>query len=90
MFDSDVVLSAVAAGASAALSAALISILKPLLVRHLMAHPNERSSHVEATPGGAGFGVMTATILAHDDFSQFAWTVAILILQRCYMATNLV
>ena len=63
MFDSDLVLSAVVAGASAALSAALISILKPLLVRHLMAHPNERSSHVEATPGGAGFGVMTATIL---------------------------
>lgn len=47
-------------GASAALSAGLIVLLKPLLSRHLMAHPNERSSHESATPEGAGFGVMLA------------------------------
>lgn len=46
--------------ASALLSAGLIFLLKPLLGRHLMAHPNERSSHVTATPEGAGLGVMAA------------------------------
>lgn len=46
--------------ASALLSAGFISLLKPLLARHLMAHPNERSSHVTATPEGAGLGVMAS------------------------------
>ncbi len=46
--------------ASAILSAVLIFLLKPLLARHLMAHPNERSSHATATPEGAGLGVMAA------------------------------
>ncbi|MDJ0514566.1 MAG: glycosyl transferase [Methyloceanibacter sp.] len=60
MFDSDAVLSAVVVGAAATLSWALILYLRPVLTRHLMAHPNERSSHVQATPEGAGFGVMAA------------------------------
>ncbi|BAQ16394.1 hypothetical protein [Methyloceanibacter caenitepidi] len=60
MLDADVVLSAAVIGVSAVLSAALIFVLRPLLVRHLMAHPNDRSSHVQATPEGAGFGVMAA------------------------------
>ncbi|MEM7400054.1 MAG: glycosyl transferase, partial [Pseudomonadota bacterium] len=41
----------------------LILFLRPMLIRHLMAHPNERSSHVQATPEGAGFGVMAAIFL---------------------------
>ncbi len=49
--------------ASAALSAVLIFVLKPLLARHLLSHPNERSSHVAATPEGAGLGVMTALLV---------------------------
>jgi UDP-N-acetylmuramyl pentapeptide phosphotransferase/UDP-N-acetylglucosamine-1-phosphate transferase len=49
--------------ASAALSAGLIFLLKPLLARHLLAHPNERSSHVAATPEGAGLGVMAALLV---------------------------
>ncbi|HUU25810.1 MAG TPA: glycosyl transferase [Methyloceanibacter sp.] len=49
--------------ASAALSAGLIFVLKPLLARHLLSHPNERSSHVAATPVGAGLGVI-ASLLA--------------------------
>lgn len=48
--------------ASAALSAGLILVLKPILSRHLLAHPNARSSHATATPQGAGFGVMIALI----------------------------
>lgn len=48
--------------ASAALSAGLIFLLKPLLTRHLLAHPNERSSHATATPEGAGYGVMVSLL----------------------------
>jgi UDP-N-acetylmuramyl pentapeptide phosphotransferase/UDP-N-acetylglucosamine-1-phosphate transferase len=48
---------------SAGLSAALILVLKPLLVRHLLAHPNARSSHATPTPQGAGLAVM-ASVLA--------------------------
>ncbi len=47
----------------AGLSALLISILRPILMRHLLAHPNERSSHSIATPQGAGFGVMAAVFV---------------------------
>jgi UDP-N-acetylmuramyl pentapeptide phosphotransferase/UDP-N-acetylglucosamine-1-phosphate transferase len=42
----------------AGLSALLILMLKPLLVRHLLAHPNARSSHSIPTPQGAGLAVM--------------------------------
>jgi UDP-N-acetylmuramyl pentapeptide phosphotransferase/UDP-N-acetylglucosamine-1-phosphate transferase len=42
----------------AGLSAVGILILKPILVRHLMAHPNARSSHKTPTPQGAGLAVM--------------------------------
>lgn len=48
---------------SAALSGGLILVLRPVLVRYLLAHPNARSSHTSATPQGAGLAVM-ASILA--------------------------
>jgi UDP-N-acetylmuramyl pentapeptide phosphotransferase/UDP-N-acetylglucosamine-1-phosphate transferase len=48
---------------AAALSSVLIYFLKPVLVRYLLAHPNERSSHVRATPQGAGVGVMLALFI---------------------------
>jgi len=48
--------------ASAAISAGAILILRPILVRHLLAHPNDRSSHEVATPQGGGLGVMLALI----------------------------
>ncbi len=54
--------SAAVVTASALLSAGVIFLLKPVLARHLMAHPNERSSHATATPAGAGFGVMAALL----------------------------
>jgi UDP-N-acetylmuramyl pentapeptide phosphotransferase/UDP-N-acetylglucosamine-1-phosphate transferase len=53
---------AVVAG-SAGLSAGLILVLKPLLVRYVLAHPNARSSHAMATPQGAGIAVMAALIV---------------------------
>jgi UDP-N-acetylmuramyl pentapeptide phosphotransferase/UDP-N-acetylglucosamine-1-phosphate transferase len=49
---------------AALLSAALILILKPLLVRFLLARPNARSSHQRATPQGAGIAVMIAVLAA--------------------------
>lgn len=42
------------------LAAALIVVLKPILVRYVLAHPNARSSHARATPQGAGVGVILA------------------------------
>jgi UDP-N-acetylmuramyl pentapeptide phosphotransferase/UDP-N-acetylglucosamine-1-phosphate transferase len=44
----------------AALSGLLIPILRPILVRHLLARPNARSSHTIPTPQGAGLAVMAS------------------------------
>jgi UDP-N-acetylmuramyl pentapeptide phosphotransferase/UDP-N-acetylglucosamine-1-phosphate transferase len=52
----------VVAGA-AVLSAGLIVLLKPVLVRYLLAHPNARSSHARATPQGAGIAVILAVLI---------------------------
>jgi UDP-N-acetylmuramyl pentapeptide phosphotransferase/UDP-N-acetylglucosamine-1-phosphate transferase len=46
----------------AGLSALLILVLKPLLVRYLLARPNARSSHQIATPQGAGLAVMLSVL----------------------------
>jgi UDP-N-acetylmuramyl pentapeptide phosphotransferase/UDP-N-acetylglucosamine-1-phosphate transferase len=48
---------------AAALSTALIILLRPLLRRHALAQPNARSSHREPTPQGGGIAVIAATIL---------------------------
>jgi UDP-N-acetylmuramyl pentapeptide phosphotransferase/UDP-N-acetylglucosamine-1-phosphate transferase len=49
--------------ASAAITSAAIMVLRPILIRHLTAHPNERSSHQIPTPQGAGLGVMLALLV---------------------------
>src|ERR671918_2095419 len=56
----------------AGLSALLILILRPLLVRHLLAQPNARSSHTTPTPQGAGLAVMTS-VLAGTALGIFLW-----------------
>ncbi|HEX8662568.1 MAG TPA: glycosyl transferase [Beijerinckiaceae bacterium] len=48
--------------ASAGLSAALILLLRPLLVRYALARPNARSSHKVPTPQGGGIAVVAATL----------------------------
>ncbi len=48
--------------ASAVLTAGLIIVIKPLLVRLFLARPNARSSHRVATPQGAGIAVMVALL----------------------------
>src|ERR1700745_1502766 len=45
----------------AILSAALIVVLHPLLVRYALARPNARSSHRQPTPQGGGIAVIAAT-----------------------------
>ena len=49
---------------AAALSAGLIVLLLPLLARHALAQPGERSSHRVATPQGGGIAVTAAAIAA--------------------------
>lgn len=49
--------------AAAALCAAAIILLHPLLVRYALARPNARSSHTTPTPQGAGIAIMAATII---------------------------
>ena len=53
---------AVVVAGCAGLSALLIPILRPILMRHLLAQPNDRSSHNIATPQGAGLAVMAAVL----------------------------
>ncbi|HEV2559617.1 MAG TPA: glycosyl transferase [Microvirga sp.] len=47
---------------AALLSAALILLLKPLLVRYALARPNARSSHRVPTPQGGGIAVIGAAL----------------------------
>jgi UDP-N-acetylmuramyl pentapeptide phosphotransferase/UDP-N-acetylglucosamine-1-phosphate transferase len=47
---------------AALLCAALIVVLRPLLVRYALARPNARSSHTTPTPQGGGIAVIAATI----------------------------
>lgn len=56
----------------ASLSALLVFLLRPLLVRHLLAHPNARSSHKTATPQGAGLAVM-ASVFAGCALGILLW-----------------
>jgi UDP-N-acetylmuramyl pentapeptide phosphotransferase/UDP-N-acetylglucosamine-1-phosphate transferase len=44
----------------AGLAALLIPVLRPIVVRHLMAEPNARSSHRVPTPQGGGLAVMVS------------------------------
>jgi UDP-N-acetylmuramyl pentapeptide phosphotransferase/UDP-N-acetylglucosamine-1-phosphate transferase len=56
----------------AILSAILILVLKPLLVRYLMAAPNHRSAHTVATPQGAGLAV-TLSVLTGCGLAAHFW-----------------
>jgi UDP-N-acetylmuramyl pentapeptide phosphotransferase/UDP-N-acetylglucosamine-1-phosphate transferase len=50
------------AGLGALISAVVIVLLRPVLVRYALARPNSRSSHVAATPQGGGIAVVIGTI----------------------------
>ncbi|MFC4175188.1 glycosyltransferase family 4 protein [Microvirga sp. GCM10011540] len=53
---------------TAVLSAVLIVLLKPLLVRYALARPNARSSHRVPTPQGGGIAVVGACLLVAGAF----------------------
>src|SRR5436853_7233847 len=46
------------------LSSGLLVLLRPWSVRHTMASPNARSSHVVPTPQGGGIAVVSAALAA--------------------------
>src|SRR4051812_11865233 len=48
---------------SGLLSALLILVLKPILIRYALARPNARSSHRIPTPQGGGIAVVGAALL---------------------------
>jgi UDP-N-acetylmuramyl pentapeptide phosphotransferase/UDP-N-acetylglucosamine-1-phosphate transferase len=54
--------------AAALVSAGLIVVLKPLLVRYALARPNARSSHKVPTPQGGGIAVIGAALLVSGAF----------------------
>ncbi|MDO9412530.1 MAG: glycosyl transferase [Pseudolabrys sp.] len=67
-------------------SAGLVAVLRPLLVRYVMAKPNQRSSHRVPTPQGGGIAVIAAVVIAVacafvivPDITGAAATLAILI-----------
>ena len=49
---------------AAVLSAGLIRMIRPVLLKHVLARPNARSSHKVPTPQGAGIAVVLATMAA--------------------------
>ncbi len=63
MTNFELLMSLVALVAAALLSAAIISAIRPLLLRYALARPNARSSHRLPTPQGAGIAVIAATLL---------------------------
>jgi UDP-N-acetylmuramyl pentapeptide phosphotransferase/UDP-N-acetylglucosamine-1-phosphate transferase len=63
MGGSDLALALAVVAAAAALAAVLLLMLKPMLIRYLLAHPNARSSHAVATPQGAGVAVIAALLV---------------------------
>ena len=50
--------------AAAIVSAGLIKMIRPYLLKHALAKPNARSSHLIPTPQGAGIAVIAATLAA--------------------------
>ncbi|MFD0988319.1 glycosyl transferase [Methyloligella solikamskensis] len=60
-----VLLSVVVVAACALLTAGLIVLLKPTLNRHFLAIPNERSSHGQPVPQGAGIAMMAAMLAVY-------------------------
>jgi len=60
--------------ASGALTAALIFLLRPLMVRYALARPNARSSHREPTPQGGGIAVVASVVLMAGAGLALGWT----------------
>ena len=57
---------------AAALSACLTWAVLPVLLRHVLANPNARSSHRVPTPQGGGIAVVAATLLVAGFIGDYA------------------
>ncbi len=71
---SDLPLSIIAVAAAAALSAGITWAILPMMLRHALARPNERSSHRVPTPQGAGIAVIVATLAVAGGIAAYAGT----------------
>jgi UDP-N-acetylmuramyl pentapeptide phosphotransferase/UDP-N-acetylglucosamine-1-phosphate transferase len=81
--------------AAAAISAMLIILLHPLLVRYALARPNARSSHRTPTPQGGGIAVIAATMIVLAGAaawvpSEFTNSLALAVLFVCAAALAVV
>lgn len=61
------------ASVAAVISALVILLIRPLLLKHAMARPNARSSHHIPTPQGAGIAVIAATLVVAGPFLFGTW-----------------
>ena len=68
----ELLLSLLAVVLAAALSACLTWVIRPLLLRHVLANPNARSSHRVPTPQGGGIAVVAATLLVAGFIGVYA------------------
>ena len=77
--------------AAAAVTAGLIVVLRPVLVRNALARPNARSSHKVPTPQGAGIAVvagwLTALMIAGFSLGYFAADLALIVAAVMALAT---
>src|SRR6201989_2813008 len=63
--------------AAALLSAPIVWAIRPMLLRHVLARPNARSSHRIPTPQGAGIAVIAATLLVAGAIAASTGTIAL-------------
>ena len=63
MTSSQVWLALLTAFAAAIISAVVVRLIRPQLLKHALAKPNARSSHRTPTPQGAGIAVIAATLV---------------------------
>jgi UDP-N-acetylmuramyl pentapeptide phosphotransferase/UDP-N-acetylglucosamine-1-phosphate transferase len=73
--------------AAALLSAGIVRAIRPLLLRHVLAQPNARSSHRAATPQGGGIAVIVATLVVCGATASFAVDPPLSIPLALYAAT---
>jgi UDP-N-acetylmuramyl pentapeptide phosphotransferase/UDP-N-acetylglucosamine-1-phosphate transferase len=71
MTSSEWQLSLLAAVLAGLLSACLTWVIRPMMLRHALAKPNERSSHRIPTPQGAGIAVIAATLIVAPAIAGF-------------------
>lgn len=69
-----------------AISAVLIVVLRPLLMRYAQALPNARSSHKTPTPQGGGIAVIAATLVVTGFAAGFSPTLAAICLAAILLA----